>query len=182
MRRLKLLICLILLVAVFPHIDVKAGSNVVTYELDNDEANNPNGTNAYSGTWDYLTGTRHFRGDARISKSRKTTQADATLYIWGYKGTTGPLLTNPSIYVYLNDAKFTSSKANYQCHIYPGSGKPVPCLNKIVNQNVAPTGWGYIGTAMTYSKKRVSHVSVVSTIEENGYIGADGIRLVQPIE
>lgn len=182
MRKIRLMICIILMVLVFPNINVKAGSNVVTYELDNDEANNPNGLNSYLGRWDYLTGTRHFRRDARISKSLKSTSLDTTLYIWGYKGTTGPLLTNPSIYVYLNDVKFSSSKANYQFYIKTSSGEQVMYLDKMVNQNVAPVGWGYIGTAMTYSQKRVSHVSLVSCVDEKGYIGADGIRFVQPIQ
>lgn len=171
-----LIIFMIMMMMILSYGDVKAASSSVSYELDNDEANNPSGTNGWTGLWHYLTGTRHFRGDARIQEI-----TTGEVYFWGYTGNGGPSLSNPEIYVYLNDAKFTCSKASYQFYAKV-NGEQIQYFERKINQNIAPTGWGYIGTAHTYGSKRVSHMVVTSFVKESGYMGADGVRFTQLLE
>lgn len=153
----------------------EAISTRTTCYIDNDESNNEEWGNAQNGLWTYVTGTNHFRLDARRSY---ITQEN--FYTWTF-GTTGSYISNPSLYVYLNSAEFVDPTAQYTLWAYnTGSITPTSYLIGTLDQNIAPAGWGYVGSAGYTPAKKVSHVVlriVHNWPEAAGFTGADGVMV-----
>lgn len=129
--------------------------------IDNDDPT----YKTWAGLYSWVSDSGSFRDDHRIRYSSKYQD----VYGWG-DSNTRTCSDGYSLYVYLNDASFTDTAADYTYR----STNPYNVQHiRYYNQNTAPLGWNYIGT--TDGAPFPVEVYAGSASVKN--TGADGIEL-----
>lgn len=158
-------ILLILVLAMLGHSCLAA-----SYIIDNDDSTGY--SNNSIGTWDLITHTGCYRGDARISQATQQ-----NMYGW-VMGTKGPLMggeCRAAVYVYLNYSSFTGM-GDYTLWVMKGN-EPIHYPAATLAQG-GVKGWVRAGTVLWYipTVHRVNHVTLTPRNEPGSFVGADGLR------
>ena len=143
--------------------------------IDNDDSTGHSNTKTGFNT--YITGSSHYRGDART----QATGYNNKMYNWllGYNSLTSNHKIVVQMYVHLSDYSFTDPHAEYSV-LCGGIG----VVDSDFNQNIAPLGWSYVGSRTFLisdgwgSPTITLHSGSLKSGNVSGYTtGADGIRL-----
>ena len=121
----------------------------------------------------YLKSSRYYNGDARRGATNIEDTSSAGGYGCQYVWQHGTPAKSTKFYAYLWDDTFCTPAASY------GSFSALHgCFYGTINQNKAPVGWGYVGTATpsSYTKGRF----YVRAMDKSAgyYLGADAIKVI----
>lgn len=153
-----------------------------TLVMDNDALASSGTTNpSYDGAhsfggysmYSYITASYYYNGDARRGLSNgynATLGVYGACYAWShaFPSTVG----RASLDVYLKEATFNDPAASYD----GWTGYVGNIHFGTIDQNVAPSGWSYVGT-QDISGHSTMPVYVSSSLTSGKYLGADAVRV-----
>lgn len=142
-------------------------------EIDNDDSKGYSNIN--NGFNTYLSGSSHFRGDAR-----RNYNSEYANYTYEFSGSGKSTTTSfkVKLYAYVNDSTFTNPSAKYVAY-----GNSSAYTFGTLNQDTAFGGWNYVGEATVKPLTQYGYKSVTCNavgVGTNGplrYTGADGVRV-----
>ncbi|UII57517.1 hypothetical protein LS684_08820 [Cytobacillus spongiae] len=164
MKKLSFLlsVCLLFSLSMFhPSADAACGGVTV---IDNDSLTDSNG---YSGSWVYQSG----QGSSFNSDHRYLASPPASGFVY-YGWYTTPCENKARIGVYIWNANFTNTSADYRGFNRDSSGSLYRSFSGVLNQRYAAGGWNYIGE----STKGISQLELLVFKEHKGGTGADAIK------
>lgn len=147
--------------------------------MDNDALSSSGTTNPWLNGEDfggynmptYLKSSQYYNGDARRGN---TGSYDSTEGVYGCQYVWKHFLAahNTSFYVYLWDNSFTEPNASYGTYsttyaVHYGT----------INQNTAPGGWSYVGSANLKGYSRPFYMGAYTSGGQH-YAGADAVKVV----